>query len=667
VPSIPADGAPQNFLSCYLTPPGEESMLLPRHDQSIALWRWQAGKASLVRVWELERLTGQKHHYWPLCSPSETANFIQELLAEEDLQWADIAAVWGTPGLPHSAEIVMPKGTEEFPVHSLAHLFSAVFMDTALFRKENIIGMSVDLGPDYVLEVEDKPFWYVGCVLRQGHFLFAPVESPAAFYDAAWTLFGLEPGSLMALASLASTKLEFDVKQAVQSLNLYGGSGSSRAPVVALVEQIADEALRQLGHSELDARFSQQEHLQISVMAVVQRCCEEVMRRNVRRLCALGDVVPQNAYLSTSGGFALNCLANSHLVDEFGFKGLLTPPCANDSGQSLGLGLLGLYGSGLLDRSDFALPSAYFGPHPLATENAFKNFERFIKSVSPFVPKQFVADITSAPVAWIDGAAEIGPRALGHRSLLGDPRRLETKQTLNRLKRRQWWRPVAPVIMAEHARDWFDCPRESPYMLEVARLRKEVAHLVPAVEHLDGTARFQTLHKDITPALYAALEAFHHETGIPLLCNTSLNDKDEPIVDTASEAMSFCLRRGVRVAYIESRRVELHANDRAACTLPMRRKRPTFEEQYEIRDRFWKLWLERGYSDRGIYLLTRSPKLRNQASRYGTAKMVNEAAERLAELDANFALSAKRYAATFGSDSTFTTGTDNVKIAGLDD
>ena len=437
------------------------------------------------------------------------------------------------------------------------------------------------------------------------------------------------------------------------------------------LDSILAEARRQLRCRTLDGKFSPEEHLQIAVMAVLQRCCEEVMRRNVVRLCALGGVVPQDAYLSTSGGFALNCLANSRLVDGFGFKGLLTPPCANDSGQSLGLGLLGLYAGGFLDQSDFALRSAYFGPRCLGTEEALKSFEGFISRVSPFAPQQFVADIIAAPVAWIDGAAEIGPRALGHRSLLGDPRRLDTKQALNRLKHRQWWRPVAPVVMAEHAGDWFDCPRDSPFMLEVAQLRKEVAHLVPAVEHLDGSARFQALHKEVNPVLYRALEAFHCETRVPLLCNTSLNDKNEPIVDTAGEALAFCLRRGVQVAYVESRRVEFcgvgNASELRAWRPPRRRKRPAFEGQSEVRDKLWSLWVERGFTDNAIYLLTRSPKLRVQAGRGGIAKTINEAAERLAESDANFALSAKKYAATFGLGSSFSTSADNVKAAGLDD
>ncbi|MEU6775232.1 carbamoyltransferase C-terminal domain-containing protein [Streptomyces sp. NPDC046759] len=644
------------FLSAYLTPPGPGAVFSVRHDQNVALWRREGSALSLVRVWELERVSGQKHHFWPLYTEKRATAFLDGLLAEEGLTLADITACWGTPGLPNDRPVAKPAGAEDFPVHSLAHLFSGVMRDTTLFREEQIIGLAIDALPDYAQESRPNRYWYAGCVAKAGRITFAPVESPGPLYTAAETVFGLEPGSLMALASASPTSIEFDTEAAIADVTFFGGSATQPwKQAHDLVRDIVAEAERQLEGRTLDPALSREDNLRSAVMKAVQRCCESIAVRNVERLLTTGGIRAEDTYLSTSGGYALNCPTNTLLMDRFGFKGLITPPCANDSGQGIGLGLLGLYGSGALETADLHIDSAYFGRDVTDTEDALAEFAPWIASVTDFSADRFVADVSDGAIAWVDGRAELGPRALGHRSLLGDPRSAKVKDLLNDIKRRQWWRPVAPVVMAEHAPRWFASDRESPYMLEAVQVRPEVRDLVPAIVHLDGSARHQTVTASANPALHRALDAFRAATGVPILCNTSLNDKGEAIVDTAAEALNLCVRKGIGVLYLCGRRVELRADPVPATPAPggpRPRALEYFAGQEADRDALWQGWLDRGYTVEGMYHLSRSHGLRAEQE-FSTPERVNMLAAYRAEVDPSFAGLVENFRRTHGPGGSF--------------
>ncbi|MEU3415281.1 carbamoyltransferase C-terminal domain-containing protein [Streptomyces sp. NPDC006658] len=624
-------------LSCYLSPPGDLAVLAPRHDQAVALWRHQGRRVELVRLWELERLSGQKHHAWPLFTPERAAEFLDGILAEENLSVADISRTWGTPGLPGSVPLDVPPGTGEFPVHSLAHLFSGLLLDTEIFRNESVFAMAMDSAPDAVLDRRSPKHWYAGALSVRGDLRFAPVESPAPLYHAASTLFRLEPGSLMALASACRTSIRFDIEAATRRLRLFGGRVTPWAAAFALVEELIAQAEEQLRHGPQDSGFTPEENLRSAVMKHVQRACDLIAVRNVELLATLGDVRTEDSYLSTSGGFGLNCPTNTLLLDRFGFCGLLTPPCANDSGQALGLGMLGLYTSGALDDADLVIGSAYHGSGIGDLDEALEEFAPWIARVSPFDEDTFAADLSDGVLAWVDGAAEIGPRALGHRSLLGDPRSAKVKDLLNEYKQRQWWRPVAPIVLAEHTGDWFVADRPSPYMLEAVRVRPDVADQVPAILHLDGTARHQTLDASVNPLLHRAVSAFHRHTGVPIVCNTSLNDKAEPVVDTAAEALTFCVSKGVPLAYVAGRRIEFRSEPEHGAMPPAGprpRRTAWFTGQEEARDALWQRWRDHGYTDAGIFLLTWSPSIRLTGS---APAMVNKLAEHYMANDDSFA------------------------------
>jgi carbamoyltransferase len=646
----------EHFLSSYLSPPNSLSVIAPRHDQNIALWRVCDSRVELVRVWELERISGQKHHYWPLFTIDRYNRMLAELLACEGLSLEDVNLSWGTPGLPHHSEIRLPAGSEDFPVHSLSHLYSSLLLDSEVFRSQTIIGMAIDGRPDFGLDQAGKKYWYAGCVSNNGDVNFAPVESPAPFYDAASAEFRKEPGTLMALASACPTEIAFDTETAVQSLHLFGGRRVPLVDTLPFVQDVIRSTESQLSSLELDSRFTAQEHLQSAVMKVVQTACELVMVRNVDRLLSSGAVDPHAAYLSLSGGFALNCPTNSFLLRRYGFKGLLIPPCASDCGQALGLGLLGLLGEGQLPDAGFHLTTPYYGSELTDVEIALRHFDGFIEDVQDFRDTQFVEDICRGPLVWADGAAEIGPRALGHRSILADPRLPRSKEQLNECKRRQWWRPVAPIILEEHTGEWFEDSWPSPYMLETAYVREHKRHLVPAILHLDGSARRQTLSRETNPLLHQAIDSFRLSTGIPMLCNTSLNDKGEPIVDTAAQALNFAIRKGIAVAYIAGRRVQLCTDTRGQGPAPERRhprREELFAGQEQERDMIWESWLGSGYSTMAMVLLSRSPELRDQ--KLATPAMVNQLADVASSRDESgtLALAAAKHARMFGPTAVF--------------
>ncbi|UUY52609.1 hypothetical protein NRK68_35735 (plasmid) [Streptomyces yangpuensis] len=652
-----ADQPAEYILSTYLTPPGERAVISPRHDHNLSLWRRTAGRVELVRHWELERISGQKHHSWPLYTAERSEAFLAHLLAGEGLTPADVTVSWGTPGLPGYQPLQVPRGAEGLPLHSLGHLFSGLMTDTRLFKESVIIGLAVDAAPDLVLERELPGAYYAGCVSVRGDITFAPIESPAPLYHAADRVLGKEPGTLMALASACDTTADLDAAAELGDLTFFGGHVQPWADAFGLVRRVLAEAERQLAGTAPDPRFTAEENLHSAVMKVVQECCELITARTVDKLAALGGVRPEDGYLCVSGGFALNVQANTRMLERYRFRGLLTPPCANDSGVALGLGLLGLWTTGALDTADLKITTAYQG-NDLRTDEideALAAFAPFIENVEDFTPERFAEDLTDSVVVWADGAAEMGPRALGHRSLLADPRSEKVKDLLNAYKQRQWWRPVAPIVLAEHAGDWFEQDRPSPYMLEAARVRPEARDRIPAVLHLDGTARHQTLTAADNPLLYRAIEAFRDATGVPIVCNTSLNDKGEPIADTAAQALNFAVRKGIRIVYLAGRRVLLHESgtaDAVPLAGPHPRATAYFAGQEADRDAIWQSWLDRGYTEAGLLLLTGTPQLLADPDTW-TPNRIRLLAERVASKDPAFAQNLEQFRRDHGPGTVF--------------
>jgi carbamoyltransferase len=255
--------------------------------------------------------------------------------------------------------------------------------------------------------------------------------------------------------------------------------------------------------------------------------------------------------LCMAGGVALNCVANGRIAREAGFENIWIQPAAGDDGVAIGCAYYGRLAIQKKPRS-YVMGHAYTG---IAYEDAKIDAAARKPSVRVQATSRLSDDICRDTAkllseghvfGWFQGRSEFGPRALGNRSILADPRTAEMKDKLNkRVKHRQAFRPFAPIVLAERAHEIFECDRESPFMLLAAPVRPEWRDRIPAVVHVDGTARLQTVRQDQNERLYRLLKEFDAITGVPVLVNTSFNVKGEPIVETPEDAIHCFLTTGM--------------------------------------------------------------------------------------------------------------------------
>ena len=236
-----------------------------------------------------------------------------------------------------------------------------------------------------------------------------------------------------------------------------------------------------------------------------------------------------NDNLCLVGGTILNCTSNYKTLNEMKFKNLHLYPATSDDGTAVGAAL---YQSVCLNHDGRKKHSiseiCYTG----------KEYEE-LKTGIPY-DEDYVAQMLSESkiVAWFQGGSEFGPRALGHRSFLANPTDSKMKDILNkRVKHREWFRPFAPIVLQERCSEWFDIRVNSPYMLYSCPVKQP--WLIPAVTHVDGTARVQTLNKETNEKLYNLIKKFEGLTGVPVVLNTSLNVNGQPIVETPEEALEL--------------------------------------------------------------------------------------------------------------------------------
>ncbi|HEY4279639.1 MAG TPA: carbamoyltransferase C-terminal domain-containing protein [Conexibacter sp.] len=266
--------------------------------------------------------------------------------------------------------------------------------------------------------------------------------------------------------------------------------------------------------------------------ASVQRLLEEV----VLELAAWLHERTGSPRLALAGGVALNCVANARLHRDGPFEQLWVQPAAGDAGTALGAAL---YVARELGDGPRAMRSAALGR---GWDDAA--LERWLDGAGVVYERpddiaDTVAETLAANgvVAWFEGRSEYGPRALGHRSLLADPRDPANVERLNEVKGREQFRPVAPMVLAERAAEVFDGLLPSPYMLFTHRVLDEWRERIPAVVHVDGTARVKTVDRQAEPLVARMLDAFEARTGVPLVVNTSLNTAGRPMVDDPRDAL----------------------------------------------------------------------------------------------------------------------------------
>jgi carbamoyltransferase len=301
-------------------------------------------------------------------------------------------------------------------------------------------------------------------------------------------------------------------------------------------------------YDPLDLDTSEGQHY-ADCAASVQRVLEDTLvdiTRQLQRETGLRD-------LCFGGGVALNGVANARILAESGFDRVFVPPAPGDAGCALGAALYA-------DRIYFGNPDRDIADHPFwgpevdgdELERAAAEDGQRVERLDDAAVIERAADELAAGriVGWMDGACEFGPRALGHRSILAAPHARGMRERLNRdIKRREVFRPFAPVVTSEAVNRYFDVPpggvRLARFMSGVFPVRTEWRPQLAAVTHVDGSARVQVLEREMAPRLYALLDAYGRRTGIPVLLNTSFNVAGEPIVTRAVEGYSTFRRCGI--------------------------------------------------------------------------------------------------------------------------
>ncbi len=259
--------------------------------------------------------------------------------------------------------------------------------------------------------------------------------------------------------------------------------------------------------------------------------------------------------LCIAGGVAQNSVANGKILRNSPFKNVYIPPAGHDAGTSIGSALF-LYNQVLKQKRVSPTYSGALGSHFSEEEietylkSKAVNFKRY--SDEELYDKVTDCIINAGVIGWFQGRAEFGPRALGHRSILADPRRADAKEILNlKIKRRESFRPFAPSILKEHVNDYFENADRVPFMEKVYLIKPDKRDKIPAVTHVDGTGRLQTVDADNEKRYHALISAFYKKTGVPVLLNTSFNE-NEPIVNSPANALDCFLRTKMDMLVLEN-------------------------------------------------------------------------------------------------------------------
>jgi carbamoyltransferase len=302
--------------------------------------------------------------------------------------------------------------------------------------------------------------------------------------------------------------------------------------------------------SQFEKQAQEQEYY-ADVAASLQQVTEEA----IIHVCNAAHKITGLDKLCLGGGVALNSVANWKITQQTPFKEIYVQPAAGDAGGALGASLVAHYAVShdqthhVMDRADFGQGFDNDEIKDFLEKNNIK-YEYVTDDDRLF--EQVASEIASGKViGWFNGRFEWGPRALGFRSILADPRSHEMKDIVNtKIKFREPYRPFAPSVLAEHVEEFFEIPESTKhyparFMLYVVDVKKDKQQKIPAITHVDGTGRLQMVYKDTNPRYWQLINKFYEKTGVPLVLNTSFNLKGEPIVTTPADAFSTFSRSGI--------------------------------------------------------------------------------------------------------------------------
>jgi carbamoyltransferase len=337
----------------------------------------------------------------------------------------------------------------------------------------------------------------------------------------------------------------------------------------------------------------------MDIAASIQFVTEEVVLRISKNLYKITN----QENLCLSGGVALNCVANGKIIEKSGFKNVWIQPASGDSGSAIGCALAFIYDKKNISRKIFredSMSSSYLGPYfddisikkyldQLGVSYKFCDNESLYNLTAEFLSSGYV-------VGWFQGKMEFGPRALGARSIIGDPRNQEMQSVMNlKIKYRESFRPFAPSVLEEDVASQFELKNKSPYMLLVSPVKKELCtemteeqkqlfgidklniprSTLPAITHVDYSARVQTVSKDTNPRYYNLINSFKKLTSCPLIVNTSFNVRGEPIVCTPQDAYRCFMRTEMDILVLQNQFLHKYAQ-------PKTEKDETWKQEFEL-------------------------------------------------------------------------------------
>lgn len=313
--------------------------------------------------------------------------------------------------------------------------------------------------------------------------------------------------------------------------------------------QFSEELTRTLGPPRAKGEELTEKHWNVAASA--QRVLEDTALHLLSGLYE--ETGTEN--LCMAGGVAFNSVMNGRIMTETPFKRFFIQPAAGDAGCSLGAALL-VWHSRLHQPRKFRMEHAYYGPGFTSEECAAalraSGLQFHTLNDEQMLPRVAAMLADGAIVGWFQGRMEFGPRALGNRSFLADPRRADMRELLNyKVKLREWFRPLAPSMLEEAAGELFGHPHYDPFMITVLNVLEEKRASIPAVVHVDGTARPQTVNRHLNPRYWKLISEFEKLTGVPLLLNTSFNIQ-EPIVLSPEDAIKTFTRASFDALVLEN-------------------------------------------------------------------------------------------------------------------
>lgn len=481
---------------------------------------------------------------YALSNPAKILNFIQIRKRREAMN--DLKTL-----LAHAmnADPARMRFREHHVEHHIAHIASAFYCS----GWEEASGFSYDGSGDFVSAMLAR---CAGTEIEVLERVFLP-HSLGSFYTMLCGFLGYrkfgDEGKVMGLAAYGDDTYYKQVRQIVSPagstfkldldyfmpLGSNSGMQMKKDGTIKLQRHYGDKMIEMFGeprepHSEITRRDK-------DLAFAMQKRFEEIF---LHLLNELHRRAPSDR-LAMAGGCALNSVANGMIFNQTPFRRTWIQPAAGDEGLAIGSALYA-YHSVLKQPRTREMKNSYLGPEfseariRSALESASLEYRALDQDA---LLEETAGQIASGSVVgWFQGRMEWGPRALGNRSILAHPGLPNMKDILNaRIKHREWFRPFAPSILAEHQSEYFEHDHPSPFMLHVYKIRPDKREKLCAVNHVDDTGRMQTVARDENPLYYDLIKAFHRRTGVPIVLNTSFNE-NEPIVCTPEEAID-CFRR----------------------------------------------------------------------------------------------------------------------------